>query len=355
MLFTALEALGWTLERQRTWKAEAPSHLQPARVAADFGSVLKVLTPEERQAEIVGRMLYDLVPAELPKVGDWVGVHLVGQDTAAIEYVLPRTSEIARRQAGTRLERQVMAANVDVAFIVQALDHDFSPERMQRYLYQLAGGQIQPILILNKADQINDREPFLERIRNLDVPYIVTSAQTGDGMTAVADYIQPGKTAVFLGSSGVGKSTITNKLLGSEAQKTQAIRSSDSKGRHTTTHRELFVLPNGGILIDTPGIRELQLWGTEEALDDTFADVLALTATCRFSNCSHTSEPDCAIQAALKNHTLDLARWHNFQKMQKEVAYLETKVDPRAARLKKQAISKNLKQHYKARKQSPKG
>ncbi len=347
-----LTQLGWNDDLTRAWNELSLAGSTPARVIADFGSVLKIALPEERKAEISGRLEYISEPTELPKVGDWVVVQLMGDDSAMVEAVLPRSSAITRKAAGDKVEKQILAVNIDVAFIVQALDHDFSPERIERYLYQLKVSNIQPVLILNKADKTDNIAQYTDKLSSR-VPYVTASAKTGEGMEAILQHIKPGQTAVLLGSSGVGKSTIINQLLGQEIQRTQEIREEDSMGRHTTTHRELFRLENGGLLIDTPGIRELQLWGSEEELKDTFEDVLQLMPLCQFSNCGHTTEPGCAVQAAITAGKLSKTRYNNYLKMKKELGYLKTKADQDTLAEKKKARSKILKQHYKSINESP--
>ncbi|GAC1370149.1 MAG: ribosome small subunit-dependent GTPase A [Candidatus Saccharimonadales bacterium] len=314
-----LRPYGWDDQLAAAWQQLDITDCVPARVVADYAANLKIVLPDERRAEISGRLQHTAAPADRPKVGDWVAVRLANADTAVIEQVLSRRSEISRRAAGDRLVKQVMAANVDVAFIVQALDHDFSPQRLQRYLYQLQSSHIQPVVVLNKSDKVADASSYLDQIRKLNIPVVLTSAAKEEGIDQLFAYLRPGRTAVLLGSSGVGKSTITNLLIGEEVQKTQEVRGSDSKGRHTTSHRELFQLDSGGLLIDTPGIRELQLWGTEEELSDSFADIMELSRHCRYTSCSHTVESDCAVQSAITVGTLPFERLANYQKMKAEL------------------------------------
>ncbi|MDB5166465.1 MAG: Small ribosomal subunit biosis GTPase RsgA [Candidatus Saccharibacteria bacterium] len=314
-----LTPFGWNDTLGFAWEALARSDCIPARVIADFGSVLQIATPEERQAELSGKLLFTSEATERPKVGDWVAVALSGAETATIEAVLPRTSEISRKHAGERAERQILATNVDVALIVQSLDNDFSVKRIERYLFQLQDNNIQAVLVLNKADQVDDMSVFTDQLKDLHIPTIICSASTGQGMDDIVALIKPGQTAVLLGSSGVGKSTITNYLFGKVVQDTGAVREADSTGRHTTTHRELFRLKGGGLLIDTPGIRELQLWGTEEELEETFEDVAELMTECRYSNCGHTTEDGCAIRQALADGRLSQAHYDNYLKMSREL------------------------------------
>ena len=340
---TTLQDYGWDEHFTAAWQEAGLPACVPARVTADFGTMLKVVTPDEKTATLTGH-IHGGEAAGFPKVGDWVAVQLFGNSAAVIEKVLPRRSEIARKAAGRGNQKQVMAANVDIAFVLQALDNDFSPQRLQRYLYQLTTGNIEAVLVLNKADQASDLQPYLDAVAELGIRTIVASALTGQGVDDIRKAIQPGKTAVLLGSSGVGKSTLTNLLVGHDVQATQAIRETDSTGRHTTTHREIFILPGGGLLIDTPGIRELQLWGSEEDLDENFDDVAGLISQCKYSNCRHGAEEGCRIQAALKSGELTEAHYRNYLKMKRELHQLKAKPGVSSAVQKKRAIKKMLKQ-----------
>ena len=324
----------------------------PGRVVADFGGYLRVATPEEFEAEIAGALLHTQDKYLLPKVGDFVAIERGTDNKATIRAVLERRSEIDRKSAGSQNSRQVLAANVDVAFVVQALDHDFSPMRLERYMYQLAQSNIETVFVFNKADKAYDSEEKIASVTRLGMPVIVATATTGQGIDQIQAYITGAKTAVFLGSSGVGKSTLTNQLLGSDQQKTAAIRERDSTGRHTTSHRELFLLPRGGMIIDTPGIRELQLWGEEEFLVKSFGDIEKLALSCEFNNCSHTKELHCAVLAAVEEGTLSAVRLESYLKFKQELresARLSTATSlkqkkQRARRLKK-AIQLDEKLH----------
>jgi len=344
-----LQKIGWTPRLEQLWSEADYKDCVPARVVADFGSVLRTAAPKEVNVQLSGNLVYYSDPAELPKVGDWVAIKLVEHGNALIEAVLPRTSEISRKVAGDKIEKQILATNIDVAFIVQSADEDFSPERIERYLYQLQSDNIQPVIILNKIDAVEDLSEYTDRLDTTEVPYVACSAKTGDGVDKILDYLKAGQTAVLLGSSGVGKSTLTNHLLGKAVQKTQEVRVEDNKGRHTTTHRELFALNNGSLLIDTPGVRELQLWGSEQELSETFADIIKIAQDCQYRNCGHTSEPGCAVNVALENGSLSSPHYQNYIKMKDELKHLETNTNYAPSKQKQRATDKAIKQRYKQR------
>ena len=327
-----LSQLGWTSAQDAAWAELNLQKYRPGRVIADYGTVYKVAMPAEVLAAAAGRLLHRAESSsDFPKVGDWVAVEDIEPGQGIIQALMPRTSSVSRRRPGGKLEKQVMAANVDIAFLVQALDADFSPERLRRYLLQLSQEHITPIVILNKSDLSDDIEQKSAQMTSLGVRVIVTSARENHNIAAVAAEVKPGQTAVFLGSSGVGKSTITNALLGEQRQATKEVRALDSKGRHTTTHRELFQLPGGGLLIDTPGIRELQLWGTEASLEQMFPDIIALELQCRYTNCSHGTEAGCAIQAAVTSGQLGSDRLQAYRKLQVELQELAVEIEAVAA------------------------
>lgn len=330
-----LPQLGWSDELQTIWENMETDGSLPGRIVADYGASYKVAIPHEITAEISGRLEYTSEPHEKPKVGDWVAIQLIDDGHGIIHTVLPRKSEISRKQPGKKFEKQVLAANIDVAFLVQSLDNDFSPDRLRRYVFQLQKESVKPIVVLNKSDKVEELVTYLKELESFDIKVLVTSALENKGIEEIANHIPSQATAVFLGSSGVGKSTITNRLLGENKQDTGAIREEDSKGRHTTTHRELFLLPNGGMIIDTPGLRELQLWGAEEDLNTAFRDIEQLSQQCQFANCKHTTEPNCAVQAAIRSGTLDAQRLEAYRKLLSELQYLRTKVDTTSARERK--------------------
>ncbi len=320
-----LEQFGWTKEFLAKWHDLSTGDVVPARVVADFGTSLKIATPEVVPAELSGKLAHYVDREHTPKVGDWVAVRLLDSSNAVIEAVIPRRNEIARKVAGKQATKQIIAANVDVAFVLLSLNNDFSIERLKRYLYQLSVSHIAPIIVLNKADLVDDVEPYLGRVRSLGPPIIISTAIDDSGAAEIGSHIKRGQTAILLGSSGVGKSTLTNQLLQRDVQATQTVRAGDDTGKHTTVHRELFVLPGGGMLIDTPGIRELQLWGTEEDLEDNFADITELASQCRYATCRHTNEQGCAVQAAIRSGTLSASHYASYKKMKAELENLAQK------------------------------
>lgn len=309
---------------QTAWGSLGLNGLQPARVIADFGTSVKIATPNVARAELSGKLAHYSTSDETPKVGDWVAVRIL-ESGIVVESVVLRSNELTRKVVGKRALKQIFAANVDIAFVLLSLDEDFSLERLERFLFQLSVQSIEPIIILNKADKTDDLQSFLSQLEIFEVPIIVTVATEESDFSEIETYIKPGCTAILLGSSGVGKSTLTNKLLGRQAQQTDSVRLSDSMGKHTTVHRELFTLPGGGLLIDTPGIRELQLWGTEQELDTKFDDIIQLTSKCEYHNCSHTQERGCAIHKSLANGTLDKKYYASYLKMKSELLILSSR------------------------------
>lgn len=329
-----LTRFGWTEDKQQQWNSIRTDGATPARVVADFGTSLKLATPDIITAELSGKLAHYTEKSEMPKVGDWVSV-VISDNNAVVESVVLRSNEISRKVTGKRAMKQIIAANVDIAFVLLSLDNDFSVERLNRFLYQLTANSIEAVLVLNKADKTDDLQSFMDQLELLKIPIITTIATEGIGVEEIAARITPAKTAILLGSSGVGKSTLTNTLLGRDAQATNSVRESDDTGKHTTVHRELFILPNGGILIDTPGIRELQLWGTEEDLETNYDDVVAIAAQCKYANCRHTTEAGCAINTALEDGSLDEKHYANYLKMKVELVALAAKNTEKAKQSKR--------------------
>jgi ribosome biogenesis GTPase / thiamine phosphate phosphatase len=332
----SLKALGWNSYFEACWGEYNGLGLVPARVVSQQRGLWRVAGDFRGcWAAPAGKLRAHAEEngALWPSVGDWVGVECVAAGgRAVIHGVLPRRSQFVRKVAGRRVEEQVLAANVDVALVVAALDGDFNLRRIERYLAQCWESGARPAVVLNKADQCGDtaaRIADAERV-GMGVPVFAVSALTGLGMQALDAFLAAGQTVVLLGSSGVGKSTLLNRVLGREAQSTRPVRESDSRGRHTTTSRELFALPGGALVIDTPGLRELQLWGAEEGVAQAFADIEELATKCRFRDCGHAGEPGCAVQAAIDAGELDAGRLENLKKLQREEEFLRRKMNPEA-------------------------
>lgn len=297
----------------------------PGRVITEYGLFCRVLTAEgEWQGELPGRMRHKAVDrTALPAVGDWVALEPLPEPAKGrIQAVLDRKGAFIRRAAGKRAEPQVLAANVDVALLVMGLDADFSIRRLERYLALAGEGGATPVVVLNKEDLCLDPEAREQEVRDA-IPGVAVHricAREHRGIEPLTAMLGVGVTVALLGSSGAGKSTLINALLGTQLQETGEVRGYDGTGRHTTTRRELLTVPTGGMLLDTPGLRELQLWGQDEVLAAAFEDLHALAATCRFSDCTHSNEPGCAVQAAIANGTLEASRLEALRKLQLELA-----------------------------------
>jgi len=334
---------GWNDYCEAIWKDADRGDSVPARVIAQSRGVWRVAGDfGECPAEAAGKLrLAAEEGADWPAVGDWAIVEIRNRGNAAlIQEVLPRRSQFVRKTAGKKIAEQVIVANVDIALLVSALDGDFNPRRVERYLAQCWESGAKPLIVLNKADvceTLREKTEQMEKVA-MGVSVCAVSAKTGKGFDELEKYLVRGQTIVLLGSSGVGKSTIVNRLLGRDIQEVQEVRESDSRGRHTTTAREIFSLPGGALLMDTPGLRELQLWDADEGISQTFADIESLVARCRFGNCRHDGEPDCAVQAAIDAGELDAARLENWRKLQRELAFLKRKQDPEASQNEKQRI-----------------
>jgi ribosome biogenesis GTPase len=285
----------------------------------------------EATAQLSGRFAHAAETGAYPVAGDWVAAAIrPAEASATIHDVLPRRSAFLRKAVGVHAA-QVVAANVDVALLVASLNADLNPRRIERYLATAWDSGASPVVVLTKADLCPDAAARKAEIAAvaIGVPVYVVSAVTGEGLDALAGCFAPGQTAALVGSSGVGKSSLVNALAGAPLMATRAIREDDARGRHTTTHRQLVLLPGGRLVLDTPGMRELGLWDADAGVATTFADVEALLAACRFRDCTHETEPGCAIQAALNDGTLDQERWRSYGKLQRELAHLARKDDPR--------------------------
>lgn len=305
------------------------------RVAVSIRDEYRVLTDDgEVRAEPTGALLYSVESrAELPAVGDWVAMRPAGDDYAVVCAVLPRLTSIARRAAGRVEDQQLMAANVDTVLIVCGLDGDFNPRRIERYATLVHESGASGVVVLTKSDLRDDADRCLEQTSAVarSMPVVAVSAIEGDGLSALQPYIEPRKTFVMVGSSGAGKSTLLNRLLNDDRQRTAPVRESNSRGRHTTTHRELIMVPGGAIFIDTPGMREVGLWAGEESLSHTFDEIAQLAEQCRFGDCSHNGEPGCAVASAV-----DPERLASYHKLQREVRRHEQLADHTAAAVEKQ-------------------
>lgn len=330
-----LSQLGWDEDRTAHLEANHPG-LEPARVAVEHkGSYTLFTTAGETRGEITGRMRHEtLLRSELPVVGDWVATRPIsGERRATIEVTLPRRTSFSRDIAGLTTEEQVLAANVDILLILAGLDGDLSLRRLERFLTLAWQSGATPVVVLNKIDLCPDLPAVMDEVTRIapGVDICPVSARDGRGLQPIRDLFGEGRTAALLGSSGVGKSTVINQLLGVEVMSTAEVRW-DGKGKHTTTHRQLIPLPGGGCVIDTPGLRELRLWDADEGIEASFADIAELAIACRFSDCSHEHEPGCAVLQAVEDGLIGLDRLKSYQKLERELAALERKRNTHLAR-----------------------
>jgi ribosome biogenesis GTPase len=331
----SLEALGWNPFFAESFQRIAGEAQEPARVAIEDKLHYSVLTETgELSAQLPGKLLHGARHrAELPKVGDWVAIErLTGEAKALIRAVLPRRTRLARKVPDRELEEQVLAANVDLVFVVQGLDRGVNARLLARQLVLARDGGASPVVVLNKVDLCADPAHAIAQATEIagPVPVLAVSAKTGAATDQLKAFLKTGVTAVFLGASGVGKSSLINRLYGEEIQATVEVRERDFKGRHATTWRQLIPLPQGGLVIDTPGLRELPLWGGGDGLQETFADIEALAAGCRFRDCTHTVETHCAVRQAVADGQLAPARYESYVKLRRELAQWQAAQHPRA-------------------------
>ncbi len=333
----SLDIYGWNDFFSRAFAEIREPGLEPARVVlAAGGSYRLARRTGESVVTLSGRFRHRAVSGEdYPTVGDWVAIDPTG---LRIESLLPRRTKLSRKVAGKKTQEQVVAANVETVFAVMGLDSDFNPRRLERFLATVWESGAVPVVLLTKLDLCPDSQSKESEIEDVaaGVELFASSALDGRGIDELRSRLRPGETSVLVGSSGVGKSTIINHLLGKDAQKTREVRASDSRGRHATSHRELFVLPGGSLLIDNPGVREIQLFGGDESLERTFRDVAALAAACRFGDCTHRSEPGCAVLAAVAEGSLSEERLESFRALQRELCYLQVRQDEFAKRAENQ-------------------
>lgn len=352
-----LTCLGWNTHFERSFEPFRAHGFEPARVVRE--ERLQYVVVGERDdlpAEVTGKFRHEARSRiDYPAVGDWVAIQPVPTEgKAMIHAILPRASKFSRKMTGSKTEEQIIAANIDTVFLVCGLDGNFNLRRIERYLAPAWDSGATPVVVLNKSDVCENPDALVAEVRAIarGVPVHVISALEERGLHALKPYLKRGRTIALLGSSGVGKSTLINALLGEERQLTTEVREKDSHGRHTTTYRELILLSSGAMLVDNPGMREMQLWTEEEALDTSFKDIEALGAGCRFRDCRHLNEPDCAVRAALAVGTLLPRRYESYRKLKQELLQLSTHQDERVRQARRLSESKSRNRH--ARKENRK-
>jgi len=341
-----LTEIGWNDHFAALFESYSRNDLVPARVVKQYRERCLVASEKgELKADISGRLRHSIANiSDFPVIGDWVAVESVGHGRGVIHAVLPRRSAFTRKAAGDLTEAQVVAANVDTVFLITGLDGNFNLRRIERYLTAARDSGASPVIVLNKADlklNLNETVAEVERIAR-GVPVVAVSANDGYNLDALGTFLAPGRTVAMLGSSGVGKSTLINRLLGEERLRIRPVREDDSRGRHTTTHREIVALPGGALLIDTPGMRELQLWADDEGLDRSFDDIAGLASRCRFADCRHEAEPACAVREAVERGSLDARRLENYLKQRRELEFLALKQDEKARRRSEKAVGRKM-------------
>ena len=350
----SFEQLGWSADRAAAFAPHTVAGLLPGRVVSSAGSGQAITRAGLAEIIIQRRFARQAESrADLPAIGDWLALEpLPGNPSqVALREVLPRTSTFIRQRLSDG-QPQVLAANVDVAFLVAGLDHDLNLRRIERYLVLARDGGVTPVVVLNKVDIALDLSGAVSDVHSVaaGTRVVVTSALEGTGLDELRSFIEPGTTSCLLGSSGVGKSTLTNALLGDARQEVKALRQDDSKGRHTTTHRELFALPGGGLLIDTPGLRTVGVLGESGAVQATFDEIETLARACRFSDCRHDTEPGCAVRAAIEAGTLSGARLASHHKLEAERHAAQLRADERARREAERRLGRFYRQHKKGAK-----
>lgn len=331
---------GWSPTWEQAFAPYRKQNYIPGRVTSEHKKMYTVQTENgELLAEVTGKFRFEAGEREdYPAVGDWLAVTpREGDGRASIHAILPRFSKFSRKAAGATTDEQIAAVNVDTVLLVASLNDDFNIRRLERYLISAWESGAHPVIVLSKADLCADPDRYAAEAEAVapGVAVLPVSTVTGAGMDALHAYLQPGQTLTLLGSSGAGKSSLVNYMMGEERQKVQGIREDDARGRHTTTHRELFALPGGAMIIDTPGIRELQLWTASDGLSETFADVEALAGSCRFGDCTHRKEPGCAVIQALASGSLERSRYDSYRKLQAELAFVERKEEQKQRMLDK--------------------
>ena len=323
-----LTKLGWNTERDEQFAPHLAKGLIPARVAVEDKHFYRIWTSDaELTAQVTGKFIHESRTdhSKLPKVGDWVAVKLLpNEEKAAIQAILPRRTSITRKMTGRDTAAQILATNVEIVFLVTAADSTFNAARLERMLVMAHESGARPVVILNKIDLCDDLDAKLAEATRVagGAQVLAVCALTGKGVKKLAALIKDGDTVVFIGTSGVGKSSLINRLYGEDLMPTVEVRESDAKGRHTTSWREMIFLPKGGVVIDTPGMREFHIWDATQGAKETFPEIEALALRCHFSNCAHTKEKNCAVLAAVADGTLLRARYDSFVKLQSEISYL---------------------------------
>lgn len=348
-----IEEYGWSDQLSQAFAPHAAAGFFAARIIIQQRDGYLVVSDRgELRAKAAGRLFHEAGEADYPAVGDWVALSLNPRERiATVHAILPRRTAFVRRAADSLQRPQVIAANIDVAFIVTSLNADLNPRRIERYLAAAWQSGARPVVVLTKADLCVDLEGEIAAITAVAVgcPVLAVSARQGLGLDAMLAHVETGETSVLIGSSGVGKSTLVNAFLGEDRMAVNAIREADDHGRHTTSHRQLVLLPGGALILDTPGIREMGLMEADEGLSVVFDDIEALAADCRFNDCGHANEPGCAVRAALQSGDLDPARWAHFQKLGQELAAIEEKADRVARDLERRRLAA-LQKTYRATK-----
>ena len=330
---SALEDFGWDAEWDEIFEPQRALGRSPARVVVPHRIAFDVVAEAgDVRARLAGRLRHEAVsPADLPTVGDWVALETAAPDSTTIQGLLPRRTKFSRRAVADTgsdaAQEHVVAANVDVVFVVASLGEELNRRLLERYLTLAWESGARPVILLTKADLVHEPAVVADEASSVsgDVPIVAVSTRTGLGLDAVRSFLPRGVTGALLGPSGVGKSTLVNTLVGEDILETRSVREAGG-GRHTTTHRQLVLLPGGGLLVDNPGMRELPLWLAEGGLEDAFQDIVELEGDCRFADCSHESEPGCAIQAAIGDGRLDRERWASYRGLRQELEELEQKL-----------------------------